>query len=479
MPEVTEGEPGLPRARLVTPTGTVITTDEHGRYSVPCAELAGNTGANFTLKLDPNALPTGCRISYFSNGETKKTSRAHIQAVKDLIETYRSLQVDRRDIHQTASVRKERKNEKTHKNKNSVSILAFVAAVTAGPVTSQNCLADSDGNLPDNCSVQGAGGINSAPVLPNAEPETGPLNNSAGFVLSLDGDLVVIHLVHGNRGRFDETQALSLTNPDDRGQLDGIEEGSQFNARRGIRVNGGTVTVSATNVAPGATLRTMGETVRPDPRGSLVIERILPKGDHEVDVEIVGGGQDLGIVRPLMVPGAEWFYVAVADLTFGRYRDVQTGETYTSNTSRLQFFVDGETNSGLEVRSSLDTGTHELDEIFSRLDENDPRSVLDRIDPNDGYPAYGDDSQIEDLTPTSRKFYLRVKKDESFVLWGDYKSQVSGNRYLRNERSLYGLQAHYESPQTTSRGEARVTLDAFAAQPDQLVGRFISCVAKT
>ncbi|MEP4625213.1 MAG: SdrD B-like domain-containing protein, partial [Tateyamaria sp.] len=63
IPADPEGEPGLPNVRLVTPTGTIITTDEHGRYSVPCAALPDNIGANFTLKLDPRSLPTGYRIT--------------------------------------------------------------------------------------------------------------------------------------------------------------------------------------------------------------------------------------------------------------------------------------------------------------------------------------------------------------------------------------------------------------------------------
>lgn len=58
-----EGEPGLPNVRLATATGTIITTDEYGRYNVPCAELAGPTGTNFTLKVDPRSLPTGYRLT--------------------------------------------------------------------------------------------------------------------------------------------------------------------------------------------------------------------------------------------------------------------------------------------------------------------------------------------------------------------------------------------------------------------------------
>ncbi|MCB5411829.1 DUF7507 domain-containing protein [Pseudogemmobacter faecipullorum] len=63
MPKEPQGERGLPGVRLVTPTGTVITTDQHGRYSVPCAELPKDLGTNFTLKLDTRSLPSGYRVT--------------------------------------------------------------------------------------------------------------------------------------------------------------------------------------------------------------------------------------------------------------------------------------------------------------------------------------------------------------------------------------------------------------------------------
>jgi uncharacterized repeat protein (TIGR01451 family) len=61
--EVSRAEPGMPGVRLVTTDGTIITTDEYGRYSVPCAALPGAIGENFTLKLDTNSLPTGYRVT--------------------------------------------------------------------------------------------------------------------------------------------------------------------------------------------------------------------------------------------------------------------------------------------------------------------------------------------------------------------------------------------------------------------------------
>ncbi|MEO1346065.1 MAG: hypothetical protein AAFV74_18130 [Pseudomonadota bacterium] len=56
-------EPGLAAVRVVTPRGVVITTDEYGRFHVPCAELPRSIGSNFTLKLDERSLPTGYRLT--------------------------------------------------------------------------------------------------------------------------------------------------------------------------------------------------------------------------------------------------------------------------------------------------------------------------------------------------------------------------------------------------------------------------------
>ena len=59
-----EGEPGLPGVRLATVNGELITTDAHGRFSVPCAALPDQRiGSNFILKLDTRTLPTGYRLT--------------------------------------------------------------------------------------------------------------------------------------------------------------------------------------------------------------------------------------------------------------------------------------------------------------------------------------------------------------------------------------------------------------------------------
>ncbi len=56
-------EPGLPGVRVATVDGDIITTDEYGRFSVPCAILPAGIGSNFVLKLDPTSLPTGYQVT--------------------------------------------------------------------------------------------------------------------------------------------------------------------------------------------------------------------------------------------------------------------------------------------------------------------------------------------------------------------------------------------------------------------------------
>jgi uncharacterized repeat protein (TIGR01451 family) len=65
------GEPGIAGVKIVTVRGDIITTDEYGRFSVPCALLPGPTGSNFTLKIDERSLPTGFRV----NTENPRTMR--------------------------------------------------------------------------------------------------------------------------------------------------------------------------------------------------------------------------------------------------------------------------------------------------------------------------------------------------------------------------------------------------------------------
>ncbi|SLN30616.1 porin family protein [Pseudooctadecabacter jejudonensis] len=283
-----------------------------------------------------------------------------------------------------------------------------------------------------------------------------------------DGDIYATHRVYDARGRYDETAPLSLNRADSRLRADGVEDGTDATARRGIPVHGGAVTVSGSSVPQGARVQTMGEVIRPDASGRFAVQRILPAGAHPVGVQVTGAGQNVDLVRDITVPRADWFYVATADLTYGTRRSDGVTETYSEG--RAAGYVNGHFANGVQLTAQIDTGVGPLEDLLSDLDERDPRSVLLRIDPDDLYPTYGDDSTIVDDTPTQGRIYLRVERDNNFLLWGNYQAQVQGG-YLRNERTLYGLTGHYETSDVTSEGAPRASVDLYSAQPERLAQR--------
>ena len=282
------------------------------------------------------------------------------------------------------------------------------------------------------------------------------------------GDIAVVHRVYDVQGRYDETTPQLLNNPNLRAS--GPEDGIDSTARRGIPVYGGAVTVSGANVTPGATVTALGENVQPDRAGGFVLQRILPAGDYGVDVAVKGAGQNVDLTRDLTVPGAEWFYVATVDLTYGINRNSVDGRS-DFDSGRVAFFADGVTDAGLKITASADSGEGPIRDIFRRFDDKNPRELLLRVDPRDLYPTYGDDSTLEDRTPSSGNVFVRIARDANFVQWGDFAANLGGNGYVRNDRTLYGLSAGTSSARVTAHGAPQVQTYLYAAQPDQLPQR--------
>ncbi len=315
----------------------------------------------------------------------------------------------------------------------------------------------------------GARTVAIVPIKPNGQTQ---------IALPEGEDLIAVHRVYDRSGRYDETFGLNLSsrslnggNNQDDVLTDPPEEGTDRTARRRIPVRGGSITVSSNQLSPGATIQTLGETVRADAQGNFVINRILPAGMHAVSVDVATGGQNLHLIRDVEIPSSEWFYVATADLTFGINRNKTSDVSANYDSGRLGFYAKGTTQGGYTITASADTGEEGIDSLFTTLNERDPRSMLLRIDPDDLYPTYGDDSTLLENAPTSGKFYLKVERNQNFFLWGNYRAQVNGSHFLRNERTLYGAQAEWASPAQTSQGEARVAVSLYAAQPDNLPGR--------
>ena len=303
-----------------------------------------------------------------------------------------------------------------------------------------------------------------------------------------EGDFSYILRVYDAKGRYDETVPLGLartsqefprhdTSPE--GEPVDVGEGDDRTSVRNIPVYGGAVTVYGRGLPDGYKVEAIGEDVALDAENDFVIQRILPPGEHTVEVRVTGN-QDgkLEFNREINIPENDWFYVGLADLTVGRRfgsADLVAAEpgeydkTYTKG--RLAFYLKGKIKGRYILTAAADTGEDDLDNLFRNLDSKDPRQLLRRIDPDDYYPVYGDDSTIYEDAPTQGKFYIRLEKDNSHVMWGSFKTEISGTEFARNERGLYGAHAILKSEVVTSFGEPVAEIEAYAAEPDTLPQR--------
>ncbi len=69
-----DSEPGIAAVRVVTVRGEQITTDQHGRYHIACADVPDeDRGSNYIVKLDPRTLPSGYRLTTENPGIVRLT----------------------------------------------------------------------------------------------------------------------------------------------------------------------------------------------------------------------------------------------------------------------------------------------------------------------------------------------------------------------------------------------------------------------
>lgn len=297
-------------------------------------------------------------------------------------------------------------------------------------------------------------------------------NGMAAWDMPTDGDADMTYTlrVYDSAGRYDETAALPLrrtakrmADPDLDGAIVAAGEGEDRTARRRIPVRGGAVTVTGLDVPAGTRITVMGEEVILDVRRGFVVQRILPPGDHGVQIAVGQQSQ----TRDVTIPAKEMFATGIVDITLGR--DRVTDEDWKRG--RVAGFVDGVLADGTRITAMVDTREDELKDLFRDFGRKHPDQVLRGIEADEVWVTTGDDSTSEELAPTSGKLYAKVERNGSFLMWGDFKPVEDLDRVVRSDRALYGFMGSLRTAETMPNGEARFRFTGYGAQPDSLVQR--------
>jgi uncharacterized repeat protein (TIGR01451 family) len=297
--------------------------------------------------------------------------------------------------------------------------------------------------------------------------------------------------VYGQEGLFDETSTQPLWMVDrvdpSAAEADPREKllagyGKSRIAVRGIPLNGGSVQAHGTSIPEGHGVWMAGHEVPVDGTGGFVAEEILPEGMHTVEVAVLdSSGNGELFLRDLQLKKRDWFTVGMADLTVSGDRtdgpadllapDQRRYQEDSNLEGRVAFYTKGKFRNGWSLTASADTGEGPTDEIFSNFLDKSPEALFRRVDPDDYYPTYGDDSTVTEDAPTSGKFYLKVQKRETYGHWGSYRIAYTDTDLAHVDRGLYGANLHYQPSASTRFGEPRLVVDGFAADPGTVAGR--------
>jgi uncharacterized repeat protein (TIGR01451 family) len=298
-------------------------------------------------------------------------------------------------------------------------------------------------------------------------------------------ELKYVLRVYDKDGRFDETKPLPIWIVDkqsaDIQDHDAEREllvgyGENHLAVNNIPKQGGTVTAYGSSVPADHAVFVAGRSVPVGKDGKFISEDILPSGTHTVEVAILDkAGNGVLFLRDFELKKNDWFYVGIADVTASRdftsgpANIVTNDQTHYNNEmsydGRLAYYTKGKFGNGWELTSSADTLEGPLKDIFSNMGDKSGAALFRTIDPKYYYPTYGDDSSLEEGAPTLGKFYVKLKKDESYGMWGNFKINYGDNDLAHVDRGLYGADLHYQTLSQTKFGERRFIFDGFAAQP--------------
>ncbi len=253
-------------------------------------------------------------------------------------------------------------------------------------------------------------------------------------------------------------------------------------AIQNIRLGSGTVKVQGSRIPAGHSVWVAGRRVPVDGAGNFVAEAILPSGMHTVEVAVRDeGGNETLYLRDLEFERRDGFFLGIADFTFAENRvsgpaEQLQGENPATDfdspfDGRLAFYATQKFPEHWRLTASADTREGPVEDLFSNFLDKSPDALFRRIDPDYHYPSFGDDGAVEEIAPTLGKFYVKMSRNESHALWGNFRVGYLDNELAQVDRGLYGGNAHWEAETSTGFGEQRAALDAFVAEPGTIGGR--------
>lgn len=203
-------------------------------------------------------------------------------------------------------------------------------------------------------------------------------------------------------------------------------------------------------------LATVGE-------GGIALITLEPSNETDdlVVTLSLDGNQAVELKTRLKAKAREWILVGLAEGTAG-YNTVSgnleamagdAAQDHLYLDERIAFFAKGRV-----LGKWLLTMAYDTDKERPQKAGHDPR-LFQTIDPGSYYTVFGDDGQYGFGAPSTEKLYLKLERDEFYLLFGDYETGFTDTKLARYERTLTGIKSRYQ--------DGKYNLVLFASKSDQ------------
>eukprot|EP00903_Cladosiphon_okamuranus_P004454 g4452.t1 len=146
----------------------------------------------------------------------------------------------------------------------------------------------------------------------------------------------------------------------------------------------------------------------------------------------------------LTADARDWIMVGLAEGTWAHNSlsdnlqeldDLDLVDGFESD-GKLSFFAKGRVKGDFLLTMAYDSSKDTSDE---------PTELLERVDPDEYYTVYGDESQLINETPSSEKLYLKLERDQFYALFGDFQTNLSIAELSKYNRTLTGLKTEFRT----------------------------------
>jgi hypothetical protein len=190
-------------------------------------------------------------------------------------------------------------------------------------------------------------------------------------------------------------------------------------------------------------------------RDGMAIIRLSAATAPEVrSLRVIAGDLDKTLAIHFLPHQRPWIVSGIASATLSDTRSLKSDRDGGGTERDLEFddrialFAKGRLPNNLVLTTAYD----------SRKPRDDGK-IFSEQDPLKYYPVYGDESEQQYEAESRDKLYVKLERDQSYVMYGDFDTNLDKAQLAAYRRTMTGAQLHTES--------TYVDVDAFFSRNDQ------------